>query len=29
MVLNDKTSWESGRVSLPSLLWPIVNKLVL
>lgn len=29
MVLKDKSSWEDGRVSLPSLLWLIVNKLVL
>lgn len=29
MVLKDKNSWEGGRVSLPSLLWLTVNKLVL
>lgn len=29
MVLKDKNSWDSSRVSLSSLLWLIVNKLVL
>lgn len=29
MVLKDWSSWEDGRVSLPSLLWLTVNKLVL
>lgn len=29
MVLKDKNSWEGDRVSLPSLLWLTVNKLVL
>lgn len=29
MVLNDQSSRESGRVSSPSLLWPVVNTSVL